>query len=200
MLFMENMVTIVDDLPADARELVEKIGQQVGKLQEKGQKEADAIRQRADAEIEALTKRSQQKVQAQIGKLIAELKPLQQAYAKQGQLDEALAIRDQIKQLKAHQEGAAPDPGNLVGLQGQVGKSFSFEVTGEAAGDLWGTDVYTSDSRLAAAAVHAGKVRLGEKKVVRVTVVQPPGGFQGSTRNGVTSYSFGPYPGAYRVD
>ncbi|HKB39573.1 MAG TPA: LCCL domain-containing protein [Gemmataceae bacterium] len=122
------------------------------------------------------------------------------SYAREGQLDEALAIRDQIKQLKVDQGGAEPDPGNLLGLHTQVGKSFSFDVTGQTDGAIWGTDVYTSDSSLATAAVHAGKVRPGERKVVRVTIVPPLSSFQGTTRNGVTSGSYGPYPGAYRID
>lgn len=196
---MGNFLQVVDELPPEARELVEKAETQVGKLQQKAQKETAAIQQRADREIEEVTEKSRKKVEDQLEKLIAELKPLQVAYAKEGQLDEALAIREQIRQLKGHQGGAAPDPGNLVGLHTQIGKSFLFDVTGATDGAVWGTDVYTSDSTLAVAAFHAGKVRPGERKMVRVSIVQPPPGFQGSTRNGVSSAAYGPYPGAYRV-
>jgi hypothetical protein len=196
---MENFVPLVDDLPPEARSLVEKVGQQVGKIRDKADKEAAAIRRKADREIDELTERSQEKIQVQIEKVIAELKPLQQSYVREGLLDEALAIRDQIKQLKGFQGGAEPNPGNLVALQGEVGRSFLFEVIGETSGAVWGTDVYTSDSSLAAAAVHAGAVRPGEKKAVRVAIVQPPASFQGSNRNGVASASYGAYPGAYRV-
>ena len=196
---MEDVVPIVEDLPAEARELVEKLGAQVSKLRQKAQKEIATVQQRADREIEELNERCRQKVQAQIEKAIADLKPLQVSYAKEGLLDEALAIRDQIKQPKAEQAGAEPDPGTLVGLQGQVGRSFFFEVIGNTDGAIWGTDVYTSDSTLATAAVHAGQVRPGERKVVRVTIVPPLSHFEGSTRNGVTSAPFGPYPGAYRL-
>jgi len=197
---VEDFVQIVDDLPPEARELVEKVGRQVGKLRERAQKDVAAIQERADREIEELSERCRQKVQGQVEKLVAELKPLQVSYAKEGQLDEALAIRDQIKQLKVDQGGAEPDPGNLLGLHTQVGKTFHFDVTGQTDGALWGTDVYTSDSSLATAAVHAGKVRSGERKVVRVTIVPPLSSFQGTTRNGVISGSYGPYPGAYRID
>jgi hypothetical protein len=196
---LENSIQPVADLPPEARELVEKVGAQVNKLQDKAQKEAAAVRQRADREIEELTERSQKKVEALFEKLVAELKPLQVAYAKEGQLDEALAIRDQIKQLKGHEGGAQPDPGNLIAFHSQVGKSFVFDVTGQTDGAIWGTDVYTSDSPLAIAAVHAGQVQPGERKAVRVTIVQPPTGFRGSTRNGVASAAYGAYPGAYRI-
>src|SRR5262249_50411886 len=48
-----------------------------------------------------------------------------------------------------------PDPGYLSNFQQHVGQSFYFRVTGAANGSVWGTDVYTTDSALAAAAVHA---------------------------------------------
>jgi hypothetical protein len=92
-----------------------------------------------------------------------------------------------------------PDPGNLVTLQGQIGKTFAFTVTGAVNGSVWGTDIYTSDSTLAAAAVHAGVLQPGQTGVVRVTVIAPLPAFQGSARNGVTSMPYGPFPGAYRV-
>ena len=66
-------------------------------------------------------------------------------------------------------------------------------------GSLWGTDVYTGDSALAVAAVHAGLVNAGETAVVKVTVEQPLAQYQGSVRNGVTSQDYGQYGTAYRM-
>lgn len=94
---------------------------------------------------------------------------------------------------------AEPDPGSLSGYNDKVGKSFHFRVTGANTGIVWGTDVYTTDSQLATVAVHAGVLRAGQTGVVKVTIVPPPLGFQGSTRNGVTSHPFGMYPAAYKV-
>ncbi len=196
---MDELITVVEDLPDDARELVEKASQQVGKLQARAHKDVAAVQQQAEQKIDELNEQCRQKVQTHLEKLVAELKPLQMAYAKEGKLDEALAIREQIKQFKGIEKGAEPDPGNLVSLQSQIGRSFLFEVMGKESGSLWGTDVYTTDSELAVAAVHAGKLAAGQRGVVRVTVVQPPPSFQGTTRHGVTSYSYGSYPGAYRV-
>jgi hypothetical protein len=51
--------------------------------------------------------------------------------------------------------GIAPDPGNLEGLRDLVGKSFRFQVKGAVDGSVWGAGVYTTDSALATAAVHA---------------------------------------------
>src|SRR5262245_17253893 len=93
-----------------------------------------------------------------------------------------------------------PDPGTPRALAGPPGTAFYFRVTGAAGGSLWGSDVYTSDSTIAKAAVHAGVLKVGETGVVKVTLVAPPPTFQGGTRNGVTSSPYGAYPGAYTVE
>ena len=92
-----------------------------------------------------------------------------------------------------------PDPGTLSGLRGQVGKVFAFKVTGAVTGTVWGSDVYTSDSTLAMAAVHAGVLEVGKTGTVKVRIVAPPAEFTGSTANGVTTHPYGPYPGAYQI-
>ncbi len=95
-------------------------------------------------------------------------------------------------------EGEA-DPGSLATYQNQVGKRFVFRVTGSASGGLWGSDVYTGDSTLAVAAVHAGVLKVGETGTVKVRIVAPPPEFHGTTAHGVTSQPFGAFPGAYRI-
>jgi hypothetical protein len=92
-----------------------------------------------------------------------------------------------------------PDPGNLASLQGQVGRTFHIRVTGALNGSIWGTKIYTSDSALATAAVHAGILQPGQTGVVRVTIVTPPAAFQATTQNGVSSNAYGAYQGAYRL-
>lgn len=86
------------------------------------------------------------------------------------------------------------DPGSLVGVHQQVGKTFAIRVTGTQTGQVWGSDSYTADSTLAAAAVHAGLVRPGQTGVVRVSILGVLPTFQGSTRNGVTSSPYGACP------
>jgi hypothetical protein len=117
---------------------------------------------------------------------------------------EQLKLRDvrSLRSLAVDDEEdmvAAADPGNLKALEGSVGKTFRFKVTGVATGSVWGTDVYTTDSTLATAAVHAGVLKAGQTAVVRVKIVAPPATFEGSTRNGVTTGPWGAYPGAYQV-
>jgi len=95
---------------------------------------------------------------------------------------------------------AIPDPGTLTGYENQIGKTFVFKVTGNTSGGfVWGTDVYTSDSTLAMAVVHAGLLTAGKTGYVRVRIVTPPASYSGSTRHGITSADYGPWQGAYRV-
>ena len=95
---------------------------------------------------------------------------------------------------------ADPDPGHLTNFQNQVGKSFFFEVTGNTTGPIWGTGVYTSDSRLATAVVHAGILGNGKKGIVKVTILAGQAAYVGSTSNGVTSSGYGVWGGSYQVE
>jgi hypothetical protein len=108
-----------------------------------------------------------------------------------------------------HAPGAEPEadataavesaPDSLTRLQANIGKTFLFRVTGSVTGNVWGTDEYTTDTSLAAAAVHAGVLKPGQTGVVKVTILTPPAVFVGSTRNGVASSAYPGYPGAYKV-
>lgn len=95
---------------------------------------------------------------------------------------------------------AEPAPAHLYDKADQIGKTFTYKITGNAAaGTLWGTDTYTLDSALAAAVVHAGVVKDGKAGVVRLKIVPSPASFTGSTRNGVSSHPYGVYPAAYKI-
>lgn len=95
---------------------------------------------------------------------------------------------------------ALADPGTLSGYQGQVGKTLLFQVTGTTTGTVWGTGVYTDDSTLASAAVHAGVLRKGQKGIVKVTILAGQAAYQGSNSNGVNSHNYGNWSGSYRVE
>ena len=96
---------------------------------------------------------------------------------------------------------ARPDPGDLKEFQTQIGKSYYFEVTGRNGSFLYGSGVYTTDSVLADVAVHAGALRVGQKGIVKVTIVKSPDEFKGSTSNGITSHDWSrAYDGAYQVE
>jgi hypothetical protein len=95
---------------------------------------------------------------------------------------------------------ALPDPGSVMNFQDKIGKTFAFRVTGKADGAVWGTGVYTPDSSLATAAVHAGVLKVNQTGVVKVTIVVAPAAYAGSVANGVTSHPWnGGFTGAFQV-
>ena len=93
-----------------------------------------------------------------------------------------------------------PDPGSLSAYRGKVGKTYRFRVVGNVMGSVWGTDVYTDDSSLATAALHAGVLQPGEQAVVRVTILPGQQRYRGSVRNGVMSSNWGPFAGSIRIE
>jgi hypothetical protein len=97
-------------------------------------------------------------------------------------------------------ETALPDPGQLSAYRDRVGATFYFRVTGRFMGTIWGTGIYTDDSSLASAVVHAGLLKPGEKGVVKVTVLPGQPSYEGSLRNGIPSNQYGRFGGSYRVE
>jgi hypothetical protein len=93
----------------------------------------------------------------------------------------------------------AAEPGNMHGLCDVVGAVYYFRVTGITEGQIWGTDTYTRDSVIGAAAVHAGLLQAGETAVLRLTVVPALPSYAGSTRNGVTTSDYGEFPHCWRL-
>jgi hypothetical protein len=166
------------DLPADARKLFEGF-----------QEEAKLIRKKAEDDVAAR------------GKSLADsLKMLQDQYTREAKLDEAVAIRELIRKLRAADLELRADPGTLSSYLSLMGQTLYFEVTGAASsGSIWGSEVYTYDSRLAVAAVHSGALKDGETGIVEVTLLKSPDPHVGSTANGVTSSSWGSYSASYTV-
>ena len=107
--------------------------------------------------------------------------------------------RRQLRKLLQESSVASNAPTNMHGLCETVGATYYFRVTGVTEGQLWGTDIYSGDSTIGAAAVHAGLLKPGETDFLRVIVVTPPEKFPGTARNGVTSTEYGRYQYAWRL-
>lgn len=130
-------------------------------------------------------------------------KPLQsifEKYCQEAKLDEALAARSAIQKVTLAFITPLPDPGVPNFEVYEIGRVLYYETVGTVVGNVRGTDVYTVDSLLAAAAVHAGVLGPGEKGIVKVTVMPAQFEFLGSDRNGVSSIESGELPVAFRVD
>lgn len=103
--------------------------------------------------------------------------------------------------VEADPANVLADPGALSRQEFPIGKLLIFRVIGAQPGghSIWGTGIYTIDSTLAAAAVHAGILRPGQAGLVRVTLVGPVAQFAGSTQNGITSANWTGMNG-YRIE
>ena len=165
-------------LPAAAEEVMQAYRQQ-----------ADAIQQDANRKIAVHRRRA-----------ISDLRDIQDRLTRDGQLDEAVAVRDLIRSLSVPPANVLPDPGTLLNFRDKRGQALYFRVTGGPFGSVWGTDVYTDDSTLAAAAVHAGALQNGQTGIVKVTPLPGRDSYPGSTRNGLTTSDWGTYSGSYRVE
>lgn len=62
---------------------------------------------------------------------------------------------------------------------------------------VWGVGPYTDDSSVCTAAVHAGKITLEDGGIVEFKITGPQDGYEGSTNNGITTNSWGPYDGSF---
>lgn len=62
-----------------------------------------------------------------------------------------------------------------------------------SAGDIWGTGIYTADSDICSAAVHAGALAPGNTAAVTVKALPGCGEYTGSIANGLTSSDFSSY-------
>lgn len=94
--------------------------------------------------------------------------------------------------------GPQADPGTLFAFSNAIGKTLQFSVVGSSVGTVWGDGVYTSDSVLAAAAVHAGLLQPGQTGIVSVEIIDGPDTYEGAERNGVASRSYASWDVAFR--
>jgi len=177
------------ELAPRAAAIVKKLRPKLTKV-ELAAREDDLI-ETADAKIAGKIAMPQLKVRtAQFGELALKLPDARNL--RHQSLLTRVAVAEPMDEL--------PDPGNLKAYEGRVGQIFAFRVTGVVAGgSIWGTDVYTTDSMLAMAAVHAGVIKAGETGVVRLKILASPPSFAGSFRNGVRTSAYGVYGGAYQV-
>jgi ElaB/YqjD/DUF883 family membrane-anchored ribosome-binding protein len=206
-------LSTLDELPEDARELIARVEHAISSIRERADRQANDLRDEADRDcaaiqerVEGAVARIEQAATRELAPLVRELveslRRMQEQYTRDGKLDEALAIRARVRQLRGDLLGVRTDPGNLTEFTvADVGRVFLFEVVGRPEGSVWGTDHYTADSRLAAAAIHAGVLRDGERGLVRVTLIDGDGlTYEGSTRHGLQTYDYANYPVAYRVE
>ena len=86
------------------------------------------------------------------------------------------------------------------GFKGEAGQTYTFRCPAEGTEQgVYGSDIYTQDSSICTAAVHAGLFSLAQGGVVTIEY-RPGRSTYGSTvRNGVKSRTWGEYPRSFVV-
>ncbi|HET9392614.1 MAG TPA: LCCL domain-containing protein [Candidatus Rubrimentiphilum sp.] len=85
-------------------------------------------------------------------------------------------------------------------LRGHNGVSYHFRCpAGGSFGSIWGTNVYTDDSSVCTAAVHAGKITRARGGLVLIQIRPGMSSYSSSRRHGVTSQSYGSWGGSFIV-
>lgn len=82
----------------------------------------------------------------------------------------------------------------------EVGKTYKFKCpAGGKESSVWGTDIYTSDSSICNAAVHAGKFTSESGGSVTIELRPGESSYTGSTRNGIKSNDYAKYGQSFVV-
>lgn len=85
-----------------------------------------------------------------------------------------------------------------LGLRGRGEKRYTFQCAANGAlRSIKGTILYTDDSSICSAAVHAGAIKREEGGSVTVVIRPGQSSYEGSVRNGITSGSFGSFGGTF---
>ncbi len=89
---------------------------------------------------------------------------------------------------------------NAASFRLYVGARFAYTCPANGtAGTVWGTDVYTDDSSVCTAAVHAGRISLARGGSVTIEMRDGQSSYTASKRNGITSLSYPAWPASFVV-
>ncbi len=85
-------------------------------------------------------------------------------------------------------------------VSADIGKTYKFKCPANGReGTVWGSDIYTLDSSICSAAVHAGKLSLESGGSVEIEVRPGESAYKGSSRNGIKTNDYGPYGRSFVV-
>jgi len=92
------------------------------------------------------------------------------------------------------------DSGQTASFAGGEGTTHTVVCpAGCTTGSVWGTGVYSDDSHVCVAAVHAGAISAGAGGTITVTIAAGQSSYEPSTANGVTTSSWGQWGRSFTV-
>jgi hypothetical protein len=87
---------------------------------------------------------------------------------------------------------------NASGLRGRLDQDFTFHCLADGVvGTIWGTGIYTDDSSICSAAVHAGLITTKQGGVVTIRIKPGQSSYTGTKRSGVNSQNYGSWAGSF---
>ena len=87
----------------------------------------------------------------------------------------------------------------MVAYRGQFAKTYNINVVGTTSGGtVWGDTNYTDDSDIRRAAVHAGVIRVGERKTLYIQMLPAQNSYSGTIKNSISTSPYGNWGGTYR--
>jgi hypothetical protein len=87
---------------------------------------------------------------------------------------------------------------NASEFNGQIGERIGYKCTPDGtAGSVWGTEIYTDDSSVCTAGVHAGLITLEDGGRVVIEIAEGLEEYTGSLENGIESYDYGSWGGSF---
>lgn len=109
-------------------------------------------------------------------------------------------IFDDVLELEWDQAFISIDFGS-IDMESELERSYLGMCPAEGeVGSIWGTDIYTDDSKVCTAALHAGAITLEDGGHFLVTSVAGQESYTGSEQNGVSSGDWGAWEGSFRID
>ena len=109
-----------------------------------------------------------------------------------------------VAATEAPASAPATDPWsvNAVEHRAQVGEEFTYDCppADESRTDtIWGTDVYTDDSSVCTAAVHAGAITIEDGGEVTIEMRPGEASYESTDRNGIESSSYPAWGGSFVI-
>jgi len=101
--------------------------------------------------------------------------------------------------ISATKPPAMEAPLNLVDYRGNNSEIYTFTVIGSQLGNIWGSKIYTDDSHPSKACVHSGYVLPNVTSTITVKILPGQSSYTSTTRNGITSTSYGAWHGSYEI-
>jgi hypothetical protein len=87
---------------------------------------------------------------------------------------------------------------NAAEFEGQIGALVAYDCTPDGVhSTVWGDGVYTNDSSVCTAAVHAGLITFADGGRVVIEITDGLDAYTGSTANDVTTYGYASWPGSF---